>query len=141
MEIKIGSRVFFEQYNDFKPHDNDYVVFKNNPAIYDTFAHIVTRDKDIFAYKEMTKEEFIKYELEHCKNASMAVAKLLVPELCEYMNITIDDLKLFKFASENIKPKHSYIKTIYDFYIENNGFYLTDHQRDIAYQDYKKYRL
>ena len=47
----------------------------------------------------------------------MAVGKLLVPELVKYMNITIDDLKKFKFAIDEIQEKHSYEKIIYDAYM------------------------
>ena len=36
--------------------------------------------------------------------------------------------------------KHTYEKIIADAYIENNGFFLTDEQRDMAYNEYKKTR-
>ena len=105
-----------------------------------TLAYIKTKTEDIFAYKQMSKDEFLQYELKHCKKAKMAVGKLLVPELVKYMNITIDDLKKFKFAIDEIPEKHSYEKIIYDAYIKNNDFILTQEQRDKAYQEYKKYR-
>lgn len=140
MKILIGSSVFFKEYNDFTPHDTDYVLFEDHPQLYKIFAHINTKSEDIFAYKQMSKDEFLEYELEHCKKAKMAVGKLLVPELVKYMNITIDDLKKFKFAIDEIQENHSYEKIIYDAYIKNNDFILTQEQRDKAYQEYKKYR-
>lgn len=140
MKILIGSSVFFKEYSDFNPHDIDYVLFEERPQLYKIFAHINTKTEDVFAYKQMSKDEFLEYELEHCKKAKMAVGKLLVPELVKYMNITIDDLKKFKFAIDEIQEKHSYEKIIYDAYIKNNDFILTQEQRDKAYQEYKKYR-
>lgn len=140
MKILIGSSVFFKEYSDFNPHDIDYVLFEEQPQLYKIFAHINTKTEDVFAYKQMSKDEFLEYELEHCKKAKMAVGKLLVPELVKYMNITIDDLKKFKFAIDEIPEKHSYEKIIYDAYIKNNDFILTREQRDKAYQEYKKYR-
>ena len=140
MKILIGSSVFFNEYNDFIPHDIDYVLFEEHPQLYKTFAYIKTKTEDIFAYKQMSKDEFLQYELKHCKKAKMAVGKLLVPELVKYMNITIDDLKKFKFAIDEIQEKHSYEKIIYDAFIKNNDFILTQEQRDKAYQEYKKYR-
>ena len=140
MKILIGSSVFFNEYNDFIPHDIDYVLFEEHPQLYKTFAYIKTKTEDIFAYKQMSKDEFLQYELEHCKKAKMAVGKLLVTELVKYMNITIDDLKKFKFAIDEIQEKHSYEKIIYDAFIKNNDFILTQEQRDKAYQEYKKYR-
>ena len=140
MKILIGSSVFFKEYSDFNPHDIDYVLFEDHPQLYKIFAHINTKSEDVFAYKQMSKDEFLEYELEHCKKAKMAVGKLLVPELVKYMNITIDDLKKFKFAIDEIQEKHNYEKIIYDAYIKNNDFILTQEQRDKAYQEYKKYR-
>ena len=35
---------------------------------------------------------------------------------------------------------HAYEKIIYDSYIENNDFYLTESQLNRAYKEYKKYR-
>lgn len=140
MKILVGSKAFFSNYKDFNPHDNDYVLFENNPILYKTFAHIRGKSEDVFAYKIMSKEEFIEYELKHCKDAKMAIGKLLVPELAKYMNLTIEDLKKFKFAIDEIGEKHNYEKIIYNSYIKNNDFILTQEQRDLAYQEYKKYR-
>ena len=140
MKILIGSSVFFKEYSDFNPHDIDYVLFEDCPQLYKTFAHINTKTEDVFAYKQMSKDEFLQYELEHCKKAKMAVGKLLVPELVKYMNITIDDLKKYKIAIDEIQEKKKKKKIIYDAFIKNNDFILTQEQRDKAYQEYKKYR-
>ena len=58
----------------------------------------------------------------------------------EYKGITIDDLKLFEQAFNNIDERHTYEKIIYDAYIENNAFVLTDEQREKAYKAYKTTR-
>ena len=68
----------------------------------------------------------------------MAAGKFLSPELAEYMNITIDDLKLFQSAFDNIDERHSYEKVIYESYIKNNAFVFTDEQRNEAYKLYKE---
>ena len=73
-------------------------------------------------------------------DSTMAVGKLLVPEVCNYMGITLEELKQFEFAFENIDDKHKYEKIIFDSYIKNNSFTLTKEQRDLAYKEYKKYR-
>lgn len=137
MKIIVGSRAFFESFNDFTPHDNDYVLFENNPSLYKEFAHIRGREEDTFAYRHMSKDEFLNYELEHCKKLPMAIGKLLVPELCKYLGITIDDLKKFQFAIDAIDNKHEYEKIIYYSYLENNDFYLTSEQLNNAYNNYK----
>ena len=45
-----------------------------------------------------------------------------------------------KYIFENMDSKHTYEKIIADAYIENNDFFLTDEQRDLAYAEYKKTR-
>ena len=141
MKIRVGSTVFFKDYQDFKPHDTDYVLFEDNPKLFKTFAFIKERNVDIFAYKNMSKDEFVEFELKHCEKDGLPLAKLIVPELCEYMHLTINDLKKFKFATETIREKYHYVVMIYNFYLENNGIYLTQEQRDKAYEEYKKYRV
>ena len=66
MKFKVGSRAFFEGYSDFNSHDSDYVLIENKPELYKTFAVIRTKDSDYFCYREMNKDEFLKFELEHC---------------------------------------------------------------------------
>lgn len=136
--IKIGSQVFFSGYPDYVSHDKDFVEFQDNPEFYKTFANVKGKGNDIFYYKAMSKQEFIEYELKHCISTPMAAGKFLSPQLAEYMNITIDDLKLFQTAFDNIDEKHTYEKIIYNAYIENNAFVLNDEQRNEAYKLYKE---
>lgn len=136
--IKIGSQVFFSGYSDYVSHDKDYVEFQDNPEFYKTFANVKGKGNDIFYYQTMSKQEFIEYEIKHCINTPMAAGKFLSPELAEYMNITIDDLKLFQFAFDNIDERHTYEKVIYESYIKNNAFVLNDEQRNEAYKLYKE---
>jgi hypothetical protein len=136
--IEIGSQAFFSGYEDYVSHDKDYIEFQDEPKLFKTFMNARGKGVDIFFYKTMSKEEFIKYELEHCKKLPMAAGKFLVPELCEYMNITIDDLKLFEEAFKNIDDRHTYEQIIYEAYLENNSFTLTNEQRDDAYKKYKE---
>lgn len=97
-KIKIGSGVFFSSYKDYRSHDTDYLVFVDKPEGFNKFLHVILFDKkeDTFYYKTMSKKEFVDFELDHCKKCQMAAGKFLVPELVKYMNLTIEDLKLFK---------------------------------------------
>lgn len=134
--IKIGSQVFFSEYEDYTSHDRDFIEFQEKPELYKTFMNVKGKGNDIFYYRMMSKDEFIKYELEHCKATPMAAGKFLVPELAEYIGFTIEDLKLFQFAFDNIDEKHKYEQIIYKSYIENNCFILSEEQRIEAYKLY-----
>lgn len=70
----------------------------------------------------------------------MAICKFLSPEFAEYLNMNIDDLKKLNKLSERMDDKHYYLKMIFDYYIENNGFFLTNEQREAAYKEYKSKR-
>lgn len=139
-KFTIGSRAFFSDYEDFEPHDSDYIVFNEDPD--ERKKLLITRDGDehTFIYKVMPKEEFIEFELGHTTNVAMAAMKLLVPEVAEYLGLTMEDLNQFDAVYQRLDRKHKYGKYIYDCYKENGDFTLTQEQRDQAYNLYKETR-
>jgi hypothetical protein len=139
--ITVGSQAFFSGYEDFDSNDMDFVEFQDEPEDFRRFKIVRENGEEVFYYKTMPKEELIESELEHCKRLGRAAGKFLVPELVEFIGFTIEDLKLFEEAFNHIDDKHSYEKKIYDSYIENEGFTLTQEQRDEAYQIYKEKRI
>lgn len=136
----IGSNVFFtDYYDDYISHDIDELHIMDNWSIKNTnVLNFKNNGKDIFYFKDMSKQEFINDTL-MC-NTPMRVGKFLVPEFAQHLNMTIDDLKQLKPMIDKLDDKHKYEQMIYDFYIENNDFILTEKQRDIVYDEYKKYR-
>ena len=70
----------------------------------------------------------------------MEVGKFLVPEFIKEVGITIDHLKQLSSLIERLDDQHKYEKVIYDSYIANNDFTLTDEQLNDAYNTYLKYR-
>lgn len=138
--IAIGSQVFFGEYEDYESHDRDFVEFTDDSEMFRKFMCKKENGDDVFYYKIMTKEEMLDYELNYFKNIPMTAGKYLVPELVEYLGITIEDLKLFEEFFNRIDDKHLYQKKIYEFYIKNGDFRLTKTQKDKAYQIYKENR-
>ena len=86
----------------------------------------------------MNVDEFIKYTLE--TKLPMTAGKFLIPEFNKQIGFTIEHLKKLASVFERIDKKHTYEKIIFDAYIENNDFILTDDQRMKAYEEYKKSR-
>ena len=70
----------------------------------------------------------------------MYASMFLVPEFVKAMDITIDDLNLLQNVFYHIDDKHIYERMIYDYYKENNGFYLTENQLKTVYDEYKSKR-
>ena len=134
----MGSTYFFSNYSDFVSKDLDELVLTNDCRY--KCANIRGRGKDIFYWRRMPKSEWIDIHLKFGENDPMIVGKFLIAEFNKEIRFTIDDLKKFEQIFNKMDEKHMYEKIIYDSYIENGDFYLTDLQRDKAYKEYKKYR-
>lgn len=138
--FKCGSSYFFSSYSDYKIKDCDEIQLCDT-LIKDIKVLNLKQDKmDIFFVKQLNKpSEYIESCFE--KNVPpMRAGKFLIPEFSNYINFTIEDLKKLKPCFDNMDEKHSYEKIIFDSYVENDGFYLTDEQRNKAYDDYKQKR-
>lgn len=138
--FRVGSTYFFSNYPGFQSKDIDEIEFEEEPKLYRNVLQFRKRDKSrcLFKWRKMTADEYVKYALE--SKLPMEIGKFLVPEIGEYLGFTIEHLKRLKPVVEKLDPKHAYEKVIYDSYIENDAFYLTDEQRREAYQIYKSKR-
>ena len=136
----VGSQAFFQGMPGFTPGDIDQVEFEEHPKLYRNFMQFRKKDgtRCLFKWRKMTADEYVDYTLQ--SKLPMEIGKFLVPEICEYLGFTIEHLKRLKPVVERLDPKHAYEKVIYDSYIENDAFYLTDEQRREAYQIYKSKR-
>lgn len=129
-----GSIVFFKDMPNYNPHDIDRVCILDYPVFGDNVAEIRKDGVDSFFIYNGGKD----YLIDQCIKAKvpMSICKFLNPDFANHLEMTIDDLKKLKNLSEKMDDKHLYLKMIFDFYIDNNGFYLTDEQREKAYQEY-----
>ena len=136
--FKVGSQAFFSQYPDFKPSDLDEVEFEEHPILYKNVMQFRKKDKTkcLFKWRKMSADEFVEYTLN--SKLPMEIGKFLVPEVVEYLGFTLEHLKKLTPVVEKLDNKHKYEKIIFDSYLENNGFYLTQEQRDNAYIEYRK---
>lgn len=136
----VGSRYFFDGIPGFRPKDTDYMYIMEDFRTKDTnilrMTHINGEDK--FLLKDISKEEFIKDAIG--STSVMKIGKFFVAGFAEYIGLTIDDLKIFEEPLKHIDERHTYYRDIYNAYIENNAFTLTDEQRLKAYETYKKTR-
>lgn len=138
--FKIGSSYFFMDYEDYYQKDLDELCIMDKfPEHIESNVLNMRKDKrDVFFYRNLGKEVFIQETLE--SGVPMKAGKFLIPEFAEYLGMTIEDLKALEKLFEVLDEKHSYEKTIYKAYLENNRFQLTPKQRDAAYKEYKRAR-
>ena len=137
-KIIVGSNVFFSEYSDFVPHDKDELILVASNKNQQIYTQIRLNGNCKFIWKRMTPKEYIDYHKQH--QVGIYLGKFLVPDFVKEIGFTIDDMKELEFLIDNLDNKHQYEKIIYNAYIENNDFYLTDDQRLQAYEMYKRYK-
>lgn len=138
--FQIGSNVFFkDKFDDYVSKDVDELHIMDSWIPTETnVLNMKRNNKDVFYFRDMTKEEFIEDTLK-CKTP-MRVGKFLIPEFCKYIKFNIEDYKKLNAKFNELDDLHKYEKIIRDAYIENNSFTLTDEQLKHAYDEYKKSR-
>jgi hypothetical protein len=133
----VGSNVFFRGYfEDFESKDVDSLILEDEPRGYENVRQFHFKDRCIFQWRRMKKDEFIDLSLE--KGLGMELGKFLVPEFARELEMDINDLEKLRPLAEKLDEKHLYEKVIYDAYIENCRWFLTDEQRIEAYRIYKE---
>jgi hypothetical protein len=134
----MGSQYFFSCYDDFVSKDIDEIQIIET----DDFSHmrqLTGQGRCLFQLKKYSsKEEYINWDVQ--SNLGMVVGKYLIPEFCHEIGFAIDDLPKVQSLVDKLDDKHKYEAIIFDSYIENGSFELTENQRQRAYKSYKKSR-
>lgn len=139
-EINIGSSYFFNNYDDYILHDTDILRITplENNINFTLIQQYFPSKQDLFLFNEkLTKQEYIDLSL---KQDGLVLGKFLIPEFCNHIGFSIEDLKQLTPLLAKLKEKHFYEKIIFNAYLSNGDFFLTKDQRDEAYALYKKYR-
>lgn len=131
----VGSQYFFKGFSDFVPKDLDELILEENPKDYKIKMQITGKGKCLFKWRKLKPQQFIEYT-----KLPMELGKFLVKEVCQEIGFTIEHLKQLKPIVDKLDEKHLYEKVIWESYIENNDFHLTNEQLSKAYECYKKYR-
>lgn len=134
----IGSTYFFKNINGFSSKDIDVLELIDNPVGFKTSYQLTGKGKCIFKWRKMEPKKFVEETLR--RKCPMEIGKFLVKEFVDEIGFTIKDLKKLKPLRDNLDEKHSYEGIIYDSYIKNNAFELTEQQLTEAYNEYLKYR-
>ena len=137
-KILMGSTYFFSCYEGFKGKDIDEIeIIETNAFRYG--RQLTGRGKCLFQLKKQdTIDDYINYAL--LSSTGMVIGKFLIPEFCNEIGFTIEHLPRLKPLIDKLDDGHKYEEIIYNSYMENNAFTLTDSQRLKAYNSYKESR-
>lgn len=139
-KFTIGSRAFFEGMPDFQSKDTDVLLWTDEPKGYEHYKQTSMSGRCTMEWAKKEKVEFLSLALRE-KACGLEFGKFLVTDFASELGLTIADLTmLYEHFKERIDEKHKYQHEVYKAYVENNGFYLTDKQREKAYKVYKKDR-
>lgn len=140
----VGSFAFFKDMPGYALHDLDYVIISDE--MFNDYHHLyLIKDNvacDIFYWKVHEIEWYVKSLLRDNSFPLYAVT-FLVPAIAKEVGMTIEHLKMLKPVIDRLDevgPKYAYYKDIYNAYVENNGFFMTDEQLRRAYRTYKSAR-
>ena len=137
-KILIGSQYFFSCYDDFMSKDIDELQIVDTNE-FSQMRQITGMGKCLFQLKRhQSKEDYIAWALQ--SNIGMVIGKFLIPEFCEAIGFTIEDLPRLVSLLIKLDDKHKYEEIIFNSYLENGSFTLTDEQREQAYKSYKNSR-
>lgn len=138
-KIKCGSSVFFNKFDDYTLKDVDWIVLVDKIPKDNPMWRVKIKDDDLMIFKiGTTKQQYM--DMVFNTKVPLKFGKFLIPEFVKYIGFKIDELKQFEDIVNNLDDNHKYQKIIYDSYLENNSFTLTDEQLNKAYTEYKKYR-
>lgn len=133
-QFTVGSRAFFSGMPDFKPKDLDYLSFIEKGNGFKNSMQRTDGNCCHFLFVRKPKDEMIKDALSG--SPAMAIGKFLVPEIAKELHLTIQDLMKLQPLLSRLEPKHAYEKVIYEAYMSNGSFTLTDEQRASAFASY-----
>lgn len=134
-----GSCLFFSGIEGFTPHDCDYCELDDEQKM--MFVRKYDHRCDVFSYKRATADEYVSFALSG-ELPDYQLCQYLTPGFCREVGFTIEHLKKLKPLRDELYNDfyRRYTAVIYDFMVENNGFYLTTEQQRIAYAHYYKSR-
>ena len=96
----VGSNVFFRGwFDDFVSKDVDTVILEDNPNGYENVRQFHLKDRCIFQWRRMEKDEFIDLSLE--RGLGMELGKFLVPEFARELGMDINDLERLRPLLKN----------------------------------------
>ena len=131
--ITTGSRAFFSGIEGFMPKDNDIVMLVDPDQVsFQWMRQTSNGSTDLFEIVRRPKAELIDQAIEKAK--PMAIARFLTPAFAQEIGLQPADLPLLQPMRDRLDKKHEYLGIIFDAYVKNQEFVLSDEQRDAAFE-------
>lgn len=142
----VGSRYFFNDVDTDRDIDIIVILSKDtsSSSMLDVKNEVYTKFQSykkidiLYVSEKISLDDLLKIA-ESRNICILRICTCLVPEIAEYLNLKISDLpkiKNYVYKLKEINKKWKYYELIYESYIENNSFTLTEEQRQKAKEIY-----
>lgn len=134
--IQVGSRRFFGGLKDYQSDSNAFVQVIDAPKGFSFVKETNLYGRHLFQWARLAPQEYVEYALK--KGAPEQIGKFLVPEFCSEIGFTLSDLRQLEPLLDKLDEEHKYYRLIYNAYMANGDFTLTDEQRQAAYEEWRR---
>ena len=105
-KILMGSQYFFSCYEDFSSKDIDEIELVESPT-FQWHRQLTGQGKCLFQFRKLNcADDYISYAVQ-CK-LGMVIGKFLIPEFCDAIGMTIEDLPKLQPLIERLDDNHKY---------------------------------
>lgn len=136
-QFEIGSSAFFSGMEGYGGKGSDTLLIERDPVGFKTWRES-SGPCSVVEWREMGKDEFIEATLSF--DRPELAGKFLITEFAEWLQMTADNLKKLDGLFSKMEGKQAYLRKIYEYYIENGKFELSEEQKKEAYSIYQEYR-
>lgn len=138
-KILVGSRAFFGGVNGFKSDNRNFVKLVTNSAPLRIESKLSVHGNIIYRLLREPASVMVQKAIE--SGNGLLFGNFIVPAFAKEIGLSIDDLKKLQPLLSALNQKHSYQSVIYNYYLANGSFTLTDEQRAEAYSVYMAARV
>lgn len=133
----VGSRAFFAGIGGFKSGNRNQLELLDNP----NFKQGVEKNDRVTRVFKYTKEP-AQTMIDRCLASGnpLQVGKFLVPDVAHAIGLQVQDIERLAPLIERLPDKHEWQEVVYNAYLANGTFTLTEEQRQEAYAAYKEAR-
>lgn len=132
--ILVGSRAFFSGVDGFKSDNRNFIKFVTNRAPLRMESKLSVHGNIVYRLLREPASVMIQKAIE--SGNGLLFGNFLVPAFAKEIGLTIDELKKLHPLATVLDSKHRYQTIIFNYYLENGAFSLTDEQRAEAYDAY-----
>lgn len=135
----VGSRAFFSGLEGFSSDNRNFVKLVTNSAPLRIESKLSVHGNIVYRLLREPASVMVQKAVE--SGNGLLLGNFLVPAFAKEIGLTIDDLKKLQPLLSALGNRHSYQAVIYNCYLTNGSFSLTNEQRTEAYKTYLSARV